>query len=541
MNGDVAVTATFAVVPNCPPEARVPAPPRNFQAQAAIRAAFIAWAPPADDGGCPVHHYHVLILQQDHAPREQITRETSLYLDGFDDGLPVCFGVSAVNPVGQGPIKPYFPGGPCTDGVNMPDVPLEPISVIAYPRNGSADVYWNPPLPGNMLNRPLHAIYPITNYRVVASPGDIAVTTPDALPLQGTDTLHATVSGLTDGIAYSFTVVGHSEVGDSKPSKASNSITPPTSIWKPGAMLPFPWWRHASVASGEYLYAPGPGFSSRIGGDGTPGPWKAIEPFNERPFFSSAVFAGDNHTYIYAIGGLGHASEVLVATLRDDGTVSSWTPAGPQLEIPRAGHGSAMYKNFLYVIGGLATWPISDVSFAILQQDGRYAGWTKTTPLPIGRDLVSAVLYKNFLYVISSGIDVFVATLGEDGSIQGPWRRTTAQLRSPRERAGAAVVGDKIYVAGGETRLPDLGAPPGTSTSPARTNSIFVGHPDPTTGDVTSWDDFESDAFFGPRETFGFLAIANRLYVIGGMGQDGGRLSDVQFANIDPATGHLRP
>jgi hypothetical protein len=75
----------------------------------------------------------------------------------------------------------------------------------------------------------------------------------------------------------------------------------------------------------------------------------------------------------------------------------------------------------------------------------------------------------------------------------------------------------------------------------AETSTVFVGHLDPATGDVLSWDELASDAFFGPRDTFGFVAAGNRLYVMGGMGVDVTRLSDVQFANIDPITAHLRP
>jgi hypothetical protein len=458
-------------------------------------------------------------------------------MDGFVDGYPVCFGVSAVNPIGQGPIDAYFPGGPCTGGVNMPDVPLEPTNPIAFPRSGSAEVLWTPPSLGKMLNQPLHSAYPITSYRVIATPGDISVST-DTVPIQNTDMLHATVPGLTDGVTYTFTVLAQSDVGDSKPSRRSNPVTPPRSTWKQGAMLPFPWYGYSSVARGGFLHVLGAGFSSHVAIDGTPEPWNRVESFDWRPWFSSAVFDAADHMYIYALGGLGHASDVLLATAGSDGTVSHWVPAGPPLPIPRAAHASAVYKNYLYVLGGTATIPVADVSFAQLRGDGTYAGWTQTTALPRGASWLVSLVYKNFLYAIAGegSSDVLIATLGEDGSIKSGWRRATAQLPSGRNAPRGTVVGDNIYIGGGwkwQSFGPELG-----------TSGVLIGRVDPATGDVTSWGNWDADAFFGPRDSFGFVANGNTLYVMGGMGaiEDGVlRLSDVQFANIDPATGHLRP
>jgi hypothetical protein len=57
----------------------------------------------------------------------------------------------------------------------------------------------------------------ITSYTVTATPGGIAATG-NASPI--------TVTGLTNGTAYNFTVTATSNAGSSKPSSASNSVTP---------------------------------------------------------------------------------------------------------------------------------------------------------------------------------------------------------------------------------------------------------------------------------------------------------------------------
>ena len=62
----------------------------------------------------------------------------------------------------------------------------------------------------------------ITNYTVTSDPGGLTATTPD-----GT-TLTATVTGLTNGVNYTFTVVATNEEGASAPSDPSNAVTPAT-------------------------------------------------------------------------------------------------------------------------------------------------------------------------------------------------------------------------------------------------------------------------------------------------------------------------
>jgi hypothetical protein len=95
--------------------------------------------------------------------------------------------------------------------VAPPTIPAAPSSVRATAGNASASISWTAPSNDGGS--------PITGYRVVASPGGQQVTT------SGTSRT-ATVSGLTNGTTYSFTVTAINAVGAGPASSASNAVTP---------------------------------------------------------------------------------------------------------------------------------------------------------------------------------------------------------------------------------------------------------------------------------------------------------------------------
>ena len=98
-----------------------------------------------------------------------------------------------------------FPAG---SGGPSPTAPSAPSGVSASAGNASAVVSWAAGPDGGSA---------ITSYSVVASPGGAAVTT---------SATSATVSGLTNGTAYTFTVAAANAVGTSPPSAASAAVTP---------------------------------------------------------------------------------------------------------------------------------------------------------------------------------------------------------------------------------------------------------------------------------------------------------------------------
>ena len=89
--------------------------------------------------------------------------------------------------------------------------PSSPNNVVALAGEASATVFWATPASSGTS--------PITGYTVTSTPGGISVTTNGSAA-------SATVSGLTDGTAYGFTVVATNGSGTGKPSAPSNIVTP---------------------------------------------------------------------------------------------------------------------------------------------------------------------------------------------------------------------------------------------------------------------------------------------------------------------------
>src|SRR5205807_8594910 len=88
-------------------------------------------------------------------------------------------------------------------------VPGAPTAVSATAGNASAAVSWTAPASNGGSA--------ITSYTVSSSPAGGSTT------VTGTS---ASVTGLTNGIAYTFSVAAHNAVGSSTESAPSNSVTP---------------------------------------------------------------------------------------------------------------------------------------------------------------------------------------------------------------------------------------------------------------------------------------------------------------------------
>ena len=157
----------------------------------------------APNGGIPVTQYAVTASPggQSCTTRVGVTpNPRSCTFSGLTNGQEYSFSVVATNAIGDGPAA--------TANATPRTVPGAPQAASATPGNTDASVVWSPPASDGSAA--------ITNYTVTGAPGGATCTT------SGTS---CTVPGLTNGQAYTFTVVATNAAGDGPPSTATAPVT----------------------------------------------------------------------------------------------------------------------------------------------------------------------------------------------------------------------------------------------------------------------------------------------------------------------------
>jgi uncharacterized protein (TIGR02145 family) len=196
VGNSVPSAASVAVTP-----AAVPDPPTSVVATAGNTTASVAFVAPTNNGGSAITGYTVT------SSPGGITAtgpSSPLTVTGLTNGTAYTFTVVATNVVGNS-----VPSAASTAVTPAATVPGPPTSVVATAGNTSASVAFVAP-----TNNGGSAI---TGYTVTSSPGSRTATGASS-PL--------TVTGLTNGTAYTFTVVATNVVGNSVPSAASTAVTP---------------------------------------------------------------------------------------------------------------------------------------------------------------------------------------------------------------------------------------------------------------------------------------------------------------------------
>lgn len=122
---------------------------------------------------------------------------------GLINGTTYYFVVTASNPGGESGYSNEI------SAIPQAALPGAPTGVTAIAGNGQATVSFTPPADNGGS--------PITGYTVTSSPGNITAT--------GTDTT-ITVTGLTNGTAYTFTVTASNAAGTGPASAPSNTVIP---------------------------------------------------------------------------------------------------------------------------------------------------------------------------------------------------------------------------------------------------------------------------------------------------------------------------
>ena len=200
-----ASTPSNVVVP-----ATVPGAPGNVAATAGNGSASVSWTAPVSNGGNTITSYTVVASNG-----ATVTATSSpATITGLTNGTSYTFTVSATNGVGTGPSSAP------SNAVVPAAVPDPPTGVSATASNASATVSWSAPASSGGSA--------ITSYTVRSASGVVAT-------VNG-DTLSTTVTGLTNGTSYAFTVTATNAAGNSPASAPSNAVVPATVPGAPTAV-----------------------------------------------------------------------------------------------------------------------------------------------------------------------------------------------------------------------------------------------------------------------------------------------------------------
>lgn len=162
--------------------------------------AIVSFSPPASDGGSPITSY---VVSSDVGNKTATGTTSPITITGLTNGTTYRFKVQAANAAGTGPASAL------SDQVTPVGLPAPP--KISSVKAGNAEVQVT------FLPSPSDGGSPITSYTVTSKPGQKKATD---------KTSPITVTGLTNGTAYTFTVVATNAIGTGPASGPSAGATP---------------------------------------------------------------------------------------------------------------------------------------------------------------------------------------------------------------------------------------------------------------------------------------------------------------------------
>jgi titin len=203
-------TASAAVTPTAAPTA--PGAPTNVSGLPGDASVALSWTAPSSNGGSPITSYRITpyIGTTAQAPVATGSAATSFTVTGLTNGTAYTFKVAATNAVGTGPDS----AASSVVTPRKPTAPGAPTALTGTPGDKSVDLSWTAPASDGGS--------PITSYRITPYVGTTAQTPIDT----GTTSTQRTVTGLTNGTTYTFTVAATNAVGTGTASAASAPLTP---------------------------------------------------------------------------------------------------------------------------------------------------------------------------------------------------------------------------------------------------------------------------------------------------------------------------
>ena len=180
-----------------------PDPPTNVVATPGNGSADVTWDSPQSSGGSAITSYTVTSSPGNISIT---TPQLSATFSALVNGTQYTFTVFATNAIGDSiESTPSSPVTPAT----VPNAPLNPFAIAG---NGEAQVLWDFPV--------FDGGAPIINFTVISIP---ATTGPQST---ADDSTTLTVTGLTNGTDYTFTVYATNLIGNSPASALTNPVTP---------------------------------------------------------------------------------------------------------------------------------------------------------------------------------------------------------------------------------------------------------------------------------------------------------------------------
>jgi hypothetical protein len=268
----------------------------------------VTFTPPAFDGGAQVTSYIVTSSPEGIAAQNATS---PVVVTGLTNGVAYTFSVRAGNSAGFGA------SSPASNSVTPAGVPFVPAAPTAVGGNAQATVTFTPP--GN--NGDL-----ITGYTVTATPGGLTGTGASS-PI--------VVSGLTNGVAYTFKVKATNSVGTGPESAASNSVTPATVPGAPTIGVATAAIRQATVA----FTPPGSDGGNAITGyTATSTPGNITGTGTTSPITVTGLANGTAYTFkVKATNGVGTGAE----SAASNSTSTLDVPGAPTAATATAGIASA--------------------------------------------------------------------------------------------------------------------------------------------------------------------------------------------------------
>src|SRR3569623_165230 len=350
----------------------------------------------------------------------------------------------------------------------------------------------------------------------------------------------ATVSGVTLGTARSdaasavagdsLYIVGGTGTSGKRASSEAAVIDPDSSLeafTASAQMLATPRAGAAAITTAGSLYV--------LGGDTSAGATPSGVTLKvPRAYFAAAVVG----TSVFAIGGTttGGTDTKLTdrAAIASDGTLGNFaTLAGAPATLARHGAALAVARDHVFVLGGLAgTTAVATVEHSGIATHGMLGAFARLSsePLPAARAYGASVLLGDHLYLIgginlvtlTSHLDVTVATVQADGSL-GPFSTpSSVALTTARIGPSLAVLGDFLYVIGGQ--------------DPNNNNNGFTSlerAPIAADGTLGTFAAYTTASLSTGRYLASAAIVGSSIYVIGGTGSGAAPLGTVDEAAVD--------